>query len=151
MIRAALILAAALLSGCGGGGGEIISSSHAGAITQTVHHLHGIVRPDENGVWYVQNDVDHAPVGIVSVTQTGEYLEVALDRRYSHAGTVQVTPDDDFNGHITVGSNLGVSSLRIRIKANGQQIDPGNVYDYAPVRGSGNLWINVTMVQRSAA
>jgi hypothetical protein len=151
MKRIAIILAALLatftLQGCGGG--DIISASHAQSITQTVHHLHGIVRPDANGNWFIQNDVDHAAIGIVGVTQTSEYLEIALDRRYTHAGTVQVTPDDDFNGHITVGSNLGVSSFRIRIKVNGQQIDPKDIYSYVPGKGSGNLWMNVTMVERS--
>ncbi len=113
-----------------------------------MHQLHGIVRPDASGKWYVQNDVDHAAVGIVGVSQTNEYLEVLLDRAYSHAGTIQVTVDDDFNGTCTAGSNLGLSSARVRIKCNGVQIDPANVYSYAPVRGSGNLWVNVTMVQR---
>lgn len=135
--------------GCGGGGndGKAAASSPA-AVAQTVHQLHGIVRPDGSGRWYVQDDVDHAPSGIVGVTQTGEYLEVQLDRKYSHAGTIQVSMDDDFNGYCTAGSNLGLSAARIRIKCNGVQIDPANVYSYAPVKGAGNLWINVTMVTR---
>lgn len=138
---------ALLLAACGGSG-DIGTPSQAQPVAQTVHHLHGIVRPDADGRWYVQNDVDHAPVGIVSVSQTNEYLEVVLDRTYSHAGTVQVTPDDDFAGHFVAGSNLGLSALRIRLKANGVTIDPANVYSYAPVRGSGNLWINVSMVTK---
>lgn len=113
-----------------------------------MHELRAIVRPDASGTWFIQNDVDHAAIGIVSVSQTAEYIELVFDRTYSHAGTVQVTPDDDFNGFFTVGSNLGLSALRIRLKANGVQINPSTVYSYGPTLGGGNLWVNVTMVQR---
>jgi len=139
-----------LLSACGGGGPDIISASQAAAPpTPVVHQLHAIVRPAANGQWFVQNDVDHSPSGISSVTQTGEYLEVVFDRSYSHAGSIQVSMDDDFNGFCTAGTNLGLSATRVRIKCNGTQINPTNIYSYAPITpGSGNLWINVTMVQK---
>jgi hypothetical protein len=149
IIPAALLCA--LLTACGGGGGDIISSSQAQSINQTVHNLHAIVRPDAAGRWFIQNDIDHAPVGIVGVSQTNEYIELTLDRVYTHAGTVQVTPDDDFNGYFTAGSNLGRGALRIRLKAHGTQIDPANVYSYGPGVGAGNLWVNVTMVERSGS
>ncbi len=150
MMRALLaLLALSFLAACGGGG-SVVSESRAQSTSQTVHQIHAIVRPDASGRWFVQNDADHAPVGIVGVTQTSEYLEVLLDRTYSHAGVVQVTLDDDFNGFYTVGSNLGLSALRIRIKSAGVQINPANIYSYAPVTpGSGNLWVSATMVQRT--
>lgn len=145
----AAILCGALFPGCGGGGdaGQAVASSPA-PIVQTVHELRAIIRPDSNGTWYIQNDSDHASIGIVAISQTSEYIELLFDRTYSHASTVQVTPDDDFNGFFTVGSNLGLSAMRIRLKANGVQINPANVYSYGPTLGGGNLWVNVTMVQR---
>lgn len=145
----ALLLAGALFPGCGGGGdgGAAVAAAPVPAV-QVVHELRAIVRPDSSGVWYIQNDADHAAIGIVGVSQTSEFIELLFDRTYSHAGTVQVTPDDDFNGFFTVGSNLGLSAVRIRLKANGVQIDPSTVYSYGPTLGGGNLWVNVTMVQR---
>lgn len=158
-------LAAALLVACGGGDSSdtktasaspsIMGAAHAQTPPgiddgKTLHQLHFIIRPDASGNWFVQNDVDHASFGVSGVvTQTAEYLEVHFTRSYSHAGTVQVTPDDDMNGFITAGSNLGLSSMRIRIKANGTQINPANIWSYGPTHyNGGNLWVNVTMVQK---
>lgn len=139
-----MALWATSLSGCGGG------DANASEIAQPeVHKLHFILRPDQHGFWFVQDDIDHAPVGVVTkVEQTREYLRVYFLRSYSHAGTVQVTPDDDFHGYITAGSNLGLASVTIRLKANGVPISPFEIYSHGPTVGSGNLWVNVTMVNK---
>jgi hypothetical protein len=113
----------------------------------TVHQLHAIIRPDSTGRWYVQNDVDHAPIGITTrVDQGPDFVRIFFTRGYSHAGTIQVTSDDDFRDRVSGHSNLGLNHATVRIVAGGQVIDPATVWDHAPV-GSGNLWVSVTMVQ----
>ena len=117
----------------------------------TVHHLHGIVRPDPSGNWFVQNDVDHAAHRIVAVRQTDKYLDVDFDSGFTHAGVAHISPDDDLTGYITAGASLGLSGMRIVIKRDGKVIDPASIYQHpgAPVKGSGNLWITVRMVNRT--
>jgi hypothetical protein len=113
------------------------------------HTLHFILRPDDRGRWYIQDDIDHMPSGVKPfVTQSRENLYVEFKRTYSHAGTVQVTPDDDFHGRITAGSNLGRSSVTISLKANGEKIDPATIYSRGIPAGAGNLWVNITMMDK---
>lgn len=113
-----------------------------------IRKLHCILRPGVDGVWFVQNDGDHKPFGITtSVTQTSEYLRIFFSTTYNFAGTIQVTTDDDFQAKITAHSNLGLANATIRLFKDGVQIDPGDIYSETDVTpGSGNLWIDVTML-----
>lgn len=147
----ATILAAIGIAACGGGGG---AAGEAQAQTPPqpkieVDQLHCIIRPDANGQWYVQNDVDHSPSGCsLQIEQGPDYLRVFFLKTYTHAGTVQITSDDDFNVKIQGFANLGLNSTMIRVYANGQMINPAHVYSYIP-QGGGNFWINVTMMNKS--
>ncbi len=155
ILATATLATLAALAGCGGGEDPIIRSAQAQqAPTVTVEHLHAILRPDANGRWYVQTDQgpradpDHASYGISwEVEQTSEYVRIFFFRTYTHAGTIQITSDDDFAGRVKGYSNLGLNSATIRIEVDGRRIDPGRILDHVPTAASsGNLWVNVTMV-----
>jgi len=149
---AALLAAMApMLSSCGGSEAQAQQPP-----TVVVEHLHAILRPDANGRWYVQTDEgpspdpDHASVGVNwQVEQTSEYVRILFMRRYTHAGAIQVSSDDDFAGRVKGYSNLGLTSATIRIEVDGQRIDPGRILDYVPSASkAGNLWISATMVSK---
>jgi len=135
------------LAACGGADLPMSTAQAQQVAKVEVAHLHAVVRPDSNGQWFIQHDVDHAPIGISSVSQTTEALYLNFDRRYTHAGSIQVSSDDDFRNRVSGYSNLGVSGSRITVVANGQIIDPSTVWSYVPV-GSGNFWVNVTMLNK---
>lgn len=149
-MKITVLLLSLFLVGCGGGGDFIpIPSAKAQTIAPIeVVQLHAILRPDNNGRWYIQDNVDHTPLGIsLTVEQTSEFVRIFFNRTYKFAGTIQVTSDDDFNVVVNGYSNLGLNSATIRVYANGKMIDPATVYNYIPV-GSGNFWINATMVNK---
>lgn len=150
------LLAGLLVVACGGDGPGpspgLISTAHAAApasaATVEVAHLHAVLRPDSSGRWFVQSDVDHMPIGILRQVEQGpDFVRIFFDRTYTHAGSIQVTSDDDFMGTISGYSNLGLNNATIRIVANGRVIDPATVLAFVPP-GSGNLWITVTMVNK---
>jgi hypothetical protein len=139
---------ALILTACGGGGDAPISTAHAQVAAKVeVAQLHAILRPDAAGRWFIQNDADHMPIGIVGVTQVGNTLRVDFDRDYTHAGQVTITSDDQFNTQITGHAGLGRSSALIGVWVRGVQIDPSRIRDYVP-GDSGNFWISATMVNR---
>ena len=60
-----------------------------------LEQLHFILRPDASGTWYIQNDEDHASIGVQhKVEQTDKHLRVRFEKRYSHAVVIQITSDD---------------------------------------------------------
>jgi hypothetical protein len=138
-----------LLASCGGGGDGPLTALHAQALPPVeVTQLHFVLRPANDGRWYIQNDVDHASVGVLpQIEQGADYLRVFFERPYTHAGVIQVTSDDDFRDRIGGYSNLGLNNATIRVTHAGQVIDPATVYSYVPV-GSGNFWVTVTMVNK---
>lgn len=138
--------AAVVAAACGGGGGPAQGQTPPPA---EVSHLFCVLRPDSAGRWFVQDDIDHAPVGISSFVEQGpDFLRLFFDRTYSHAGVIQVSTDDSFGDHVSGHSNLGRSNATIRLVANGQVIDPARVWEYVPPAGGGNLWVSVVMVNK---
>lgn len=151
----AIVLAASIGQGCGGGGDAPLSTAQAQAAAKIeVAQIHFVLRPDPSGHWYVQNDVDHMPIGVdmskgsgVGVDQFSDSLVVTFDRRYTFAGVIQITSDDDFRDRVSGFGNLGVTGTRIILVARGNQIDPSTIGTYVPA-GAGNLWVTATMVNR---
>jgi hypothetical protein len=145
------IFPALALMACGGG--DYIPLPAAQAQTAPAFDsftLHAIVRPDEAGRWFVQNDADHAPRGIATTIeqgtdQRGPYVRVFFDRTYSHAGAITITTDDDFGPSVSAHSNLGLNHATIRVFVGGKMVDPATV---RPVAGGGNLWITAQMQHR---
>jgi len=125
-----------------------MDNTQTGVFTPSGHALHRmlfILRPNAAGQWYIQNDVDHKSFGVnPQIIQTPTYLEVVFDKPYSHAGVIQITSDDDFRNRISGHGNLGLNSTRIVVVANGEKINPADVYQYLPV-GGGNFWCSVEM------
>lgn len=116
----------------------------------TPFYLFGIIRPDASGNWFLQNDVDHAPQGLASVTQDSEKLVLNFTRGYTHAGALLITSDDDFNVRVQGHNNLGLTGANIRIYLNGVMIDPADVYTLSGITpGSGNLWVFGAMIDRT--
>lgn len=146
--RKSPLVFAAFLSACGGDFNPI-PAAQAQAPRVEVSQIHFILRPDSGGQWFIQDDVDHMPIGVVrQIEQGSDYLRVSFDRTYTHAGVIQITSDDDFRDRVSGHSNLGLSSATIRIVAGGQVIDPARIWEHVEP-GGGNLWVSVTMLNRS--
>lgn len=124
-----------------------------GSARGTVHHLFGVLRPDPLGRWYIQLDDTHQPYGLDSyVEQTDEHLRIFMAGRfYSRVGSIQITSDDGFGAVIRGHGNVGLESATIIVKANGQSIDPAEVWSHLPTdrlrEDNGNFWINLTMIE----
>lgn len=148
-MRLQTVLAAVLVAACGGGDAPIrAAQAQSAPPVETRSYLHFALRPDAAGRWRVQSDSDHASAGVLGAEQDGEFVYVLFDRRYTHAGTVIVTSDDDFSkAGISAGCNLGVTATRCVILVRGQQIEPARINEFAPV-GAGNLWGLVVMVDK---
>lgn len=123
----------------------------------TVDTFFGVLRPNGAGQWYIQNDVDHAPQGLATTvrfsagTNGRTYNGLLVDftsGSYTKAGSVQITPDDDFAlAAIGAGAGVGLTSVAVVVLFKGQWIDPTKIFQYAPnLGGSGNFWINGTMI-----
>lgn len=125
-----------------------VENTQSGMFTTTgyaIHEMLFILRPDNAGQWYIQNDVDHKSFGVLpTVIQTPTYLEVTFDKSYSHAGRILITSDDDFRNRVTGHGNLGLNSTRIVVVAGGNKINPADVWSYVPP-GAGNFWCDVKM------
>ncbi len=125
------------------------------------HHIHCILRPNPQGQWYVQDDIDHASCNIhptLRVQQDADALRLYFNRDYHKTGTIQITPDDGFGGGLTANASLGVGSARIEMRAwplvcgFHAPINPAHVWSKldaaagrAVPRDNGNLWVNVIM------
>lgn len=109
-------------------------------------HLHGVVRPDSNGHWFIQNDGTHAAAGIIGIKQMEDRLIIKFDRNYPKAGVIQVTSDDGFGMVVAGRASLGIGAAAIFVYANGRLIDPATVCSYSNC-GDGNFWISVTMMR----
>lgn len=123
------------------------------------HNIIFILRPDENGTWSVQDDVDHASCGVdptLGVVHYPDHLRVYFAPTYAKAGTVQITTDDDFAGSITANAGLGCQSVSIKLRAHPHMlgidppIDPRRIWEHLRpalgyTKGNGNLWVNITM------
>lgn len=148
-----LLALSGFLASCGGGDDFIRTAHAAGAEVVEVRQLHAVLRPDANGRWYVQSDVDHSPIGISwGVEQTSEFVRIFFFENFTHAGVIQITSDDDFAGRVRGYSNLGLNNATIRIEVDGRRIDPARILDHVPTAArAGNLWVSVTMVNKRAA
>lgn len=137
-----LIAVVFVLLGCGGSSPNPEPSEHV---------MKFIVRPDEQGNWYVQGgeghpDPDHMPIGgQPSVSVVGDRLALNFGRVFTHAVNIQVTSDDDFGkAGIHAYCNLGLAGSMCDIMHRFEHITPAQVLERGP-RGAGNFWITVTM------
>lgn len=126
-------------------------------MAQSLHQIVFLLRPDINGRWYVQDDVDHAPIGTdrrLGVVQGPDFLRVYFDPVYDRAGAVQVTTDDDFAGSLSVGAGLGTQAVQFTLRAwpnvtsFDAPINPADVWHYVKYNGGGNLWVTITMINK---
>lgn len=119
-----------------------------------ISRLHCVLRPDANGNWFIQDDEDHGQFGFYSVDQFPTHLRLNFMSTYDKAGTVQISSDDDFAGSVLASANLGLSSMNIKIRVapnttgESAPIVPSQIWAHLPrhIPGSGNLWINATML-----
>ncbi len=120
--------------------------------------IHAILRPDPQGKWYVQNDVDHSPHGIhpdhdIQLIQNEKGLNLYFDKRYAKAGVIQITLDDGFSGVIVASASLGLEGTNIGLRAYPEisplapTINPRDIWKYVrnKRKDNGNLWVSVTM------
>lgn len=128
------------------------------ANTQTVGQVFFILRPDVNGIWSIQDDVDHASFGVdknIGVVQGPDFLRVYFNPVFSKAGVVTVTTDDDFAGSVQVGAGLGTQNVTFVLRAypsvrsTDPLINPMRIWEYVRYNGGGNLWVNITMINKS--
>jgi hypothetical protein len=121
------------------------TASAAGQLEQ----LHFILRPDAAGQWYIQNDHDHASIGVKhKVEQRGDRLHVRFERTYAKAVVIQITSDDGFADRISGHASLGTSEAVIVVVARGKgAINPRDVWQHVGKPGNGNLWVSITMLE----
>ena len=128
------------------------------ANTQTVGQVFFILRPDVNGIWSIQDDVDHASFGVdknIGVVQGPDFLRVYFNPVFSKAGVVTVTTDDDFAGSVQVGAGLGTQNVTFvlrpypNVRSTDPLINPMRIWEYVRYNGGGNLWVNITMINKS--
>lgn len=110
--------------------------------------LHFILRPDAAGAWYIQNDKDHASIGVhPQVEQHANRLRVRFERTYAKAVVIQITSDDGFADRISGHASLGTADAVIFVVARGKgTINPRDVWQHAGTPGNGNLWVTITML-----
>lgn len=129
---------------------NVLAQQHStpAAEAPVIHHLYAILRPNENGQWYVQNDIDHMPIGVsTSVEQTDSFVRIFFNKAYTHAATIQVTADDGFNSRVSGHANLGLSNATIAITYKGVKIKPADIVRFNPkYAADGNFWVNITMI-----
>lgn len=119
------------------------------AYAQTVHHFHAVLRANAAGVWFIQNDVDHAPYGIdlAHFYQFPDRLVLYLNPVGAKAGYVHISSDDGFAGSIIGNANLGTQNVTIWLRAAPYQrhsdapINPSAIWSYVNF-GNGNLWVS---------
>ncbi len=104
-------------------------------------HFGGVIRPNSGGTWFIQDDVDHKPLGLSSVThrydvgQGGHYLELSFSPTFAFAGSIIVMADDDLSGiGVTVAANMGINHSSVKLYRGRDQIDPRTLV-------FGNLWV----------
>jgi len=114
----------------------------------TIEHLHAILRPDPTGKWFIQNDIDHKPIGIsLTVEQTDKFIRIFFNKTYSYAGVIQISSDDGFLNKVTGHASLGLNNATIQITHNKKVIRPVDITKIN--RGyseNGNFWVSVTMI-----
>lgn len=106
-----------------------------------------IIRPNASGVWYVQNDVDHAPHPGISTTldQTANYVRVLTSLPFTKVGAVQISSDDDWGPRVSGHAGAGLNGIAIQVFVDGVKINPAHIWNYVPNNGGGNFWISWTM------
>jgi hypothetical protein len=72
----------------------------------------GVIRQNNAGQWFVQNDVDHKSVGISSVGIVNNKLRVNYDITAKNVITLTMTPDDAMlkRGYVVAGASVGLSA-----------------------------------------
>ena len=105
----------------------------------STYGVFAIIRPDENGKWYILDDKNHSPIGIVSVAQFTDRIEVYYEHDYQDIYWSAVTPDDSLNlMDIDVGASVDRDKTKIFLAKSGKLINPSEVN--MPVA---NIWIYI--------
>lgn len=129
----------------------------ARALQPSLVFIHAILRPDANGQWFIQNDVDHVPWNVhpdtkIQLIQDDQSLKLYFKKRFSKAGMIQVTTDDGFSGAIHASASLGLEVAGITLRASPKispsapAINPRHIWRYLKNQDNGNLWVSITMV-----
>src|SRR5688500_9417901 len=123
-------VAAAVAIAAASGGGNLASAAPAqpaapGALK--VSNLHAIVRPDASGRWYIQQDHDHAALGVARLEQLADRLHLHFERRHQFAGVIQISSDDEFRNRISGHASLGTAHAVIFVVADGKPVNPADV------------------------
>lgn len=88
----------------------------------------GVVRTSPGGVWSLLDDKNHSPIGLVSVTQTNDYVEVFYQHTCTQVFSAAVTPDESLAAlDIRVGASVRLESVRVYLYGVGGRITPSTV------------------------
>lgn len=98
----------------------------------------GAVRPDPNGKWYILNNATHEPLGLASVTQTSEKVQVHLNNCYDEVSTAYAVADEGFASQkLRPGLMMGLCEFTFWIYDNdGNIVDPSTTY-----KSGNNIWV----------
>lgn len=102
--------------------------------------VYGVLRPNENGVWYVVDDRGHTPNGIKEVTQGHKKLMIYFEEQINDKHWGVVTPDETLTIHdVDVGMSVRDYAAIIYFAEDGKMKAPAE-FNY---KGA-NLWFYVT-------
>jgi hypothetical protein len=81
-------------------------------ITKKNHFIAGVVRYTSALGWYLQNDENHKPIGISSVSVVGGKVRIVYDFTATKVNTLIITPDDILakKGFLVAGSGVGLTA-----------------------------------------
>ncbi len=89
----------------------------------------GVIRPGDDGQWYLLNDEYHKSSGIKKVSQTEEYVQIDYDfEKLKMVHWTAVTPDETMIKHnILVGASARLDCARIYFAEMGEAIVPEDI------------------------
>ena len=90
----------------------------------------GVIRPDEDGQWYIQkDDPHHRSSGIKKVSQKEYFVQIDYDfEKLTMVHWTAVTPDEQliFNRYL-VGASAGLEYTRVYFAKKGKPVSPASI------------------------
>lgn len=105
---------------------------------QKLSFVSGIVRQQENGTWFVQNDTNHTPLNISSVGVVGDKIRINYQSPVKKIVSLVVTPDNTLakKGYVVSGFETGLRAADFGV---GRMLNLYGGINYNPSTSKWNL------------
>jgi hypothetical protein len=105
----------------------------------------GIISATQTGDWKILEDQDHKALGLKSISQTAEYIEIKYTKACEQIFSVTATPNDMLGRlGVSVGASLALDAVRVYIYDHfGRIATPSDIKEavnYTPVYFYLNVW-----------